>query len=502
MKNLKKLALILIFVGFGVYGQNPAKFKSGVDVKEVIEHDFSGFPEDISLDSTVTWDGLRLRWARWQNMYDKIFTSSTAGAGTTSGGQFQNAVVLNGQIYTSSDFGVTWTARDSNREWTGVGISADGQYQGAADRVGTLYTSSDFGVTWISRESSRDWTDIDVSGDGQYMTAVGGTGVGVDQQIYTSSDFGVNWTGRDSNRAWEWVSISSTGEYQSAVEFTGTPNIGAIYVSTNFGVTWTSELTGGAFSAVGVSGDGKYVAATDIADGTGGQIFVSSDFGQNFTPRDSNRIWESVSVSGDGQYMIACVSSGQIYNSSNFGVTWTARDSNRLWNDVGISGSGQYQTAVVLNGQVYESSNFGVTWTARDSNRVWMNVSVGSAFAGTQNGGIPTGSVGKTELNVELKSKISLGNVSGVVNIDALLGIHYTMNMTGNVTNLTFSNLTNEELKTITLEITSDCGSYTFFQPTSIKGDWSSFDSTLTNQIQLYMYDISTPLFTSGFFNF
>lgn len=144
---------------------------------------------------------------------------------------------------------------------------------------------------------------------------------------------------------------------------------------------------------------------------------------------------------------------------------------------------------------------------ALQENRIAINLNTDKITNATHTGEV-TGAtaltiasdvVDKDNLAVALKTKVALGDVSGTVDIDTSLGIHFTMNMTGNITSLTFSNLTNEELKTITLEITGDAGGYTITQPATVKPDnvWSSLDSTLKNQIQIYMFDISTPVFST-----
>lgn len=51
------------------------------------------------------------------------------------------AVVANGRIYTSSDSGETWAARESDRYWIDVASSADGSILVAADYGGQIYTS-------------------------------------------------------------------------------------------------------------------------------------------------------------------------------------------------------------------------------------------------------------------------------------------------------------------------------------------------------------------------
>ena len=54
--------------------------------------------------------------------------------------------------------GVTWVARDNNREWRSVASSADGIKLVAVvggNAVGQIYTSADSGATWTARESKR-----------------------------------------------------------------------------------------------------------------------------------------------------------------------------------------------------------------------------------------------------------------------------------------------------------------------------------------------------------
>ena len=108
------------------------------------------------------------------------------------------------------------------------------------------------------------------------------------------------------------------------------------------------------------------------------------------------------------------------------------------------------------------------------------------------------GAVTKAKLATALKGYTDLGNVGGTVNINCALGIHFKLVMTSAITSLTFSNFSTEQFKTITLEIT---GNFTIAQPTTVKGDWTAFDGTLTNQIQIYLFDVTTPVFSSGLIN-
>ena len=95
-------------------------------------------------------------------------------------------------------------------------LSASGQYQSAVADIGNIYLSSNYGVTWTVNTSSpnTNWQSISVSSSGQYQSAgIYGDG------IYISSDFGANWALNSSagTANWSSISLSSSGQYQSAV---------------------------------------------------------------------------------------------------------------------------------------------------------------------------------------------------------------------------------------------------------------------------------------------
>jgi photosystem II stability/assembly factor-like uncharacterized protein len=71
-----------------------------------------------------------------------------------------------GQIHTSADGGVTWTARASEREWFAITTSADGRKLAAVEYGGQIYTSTDTGATWTARGGHRYWQSISSSADG------------------------------------------------------------------------------------------------------------------------------------------------------------------------------------------------------------------------------------------------------------------------------------------------------------------------------------------------
>jgi hypothetical protein len=288
----------------------------------------------------------------------------------------------------SSLAGTNWTPRDTNRDWSAVASSADGTKLVAADSGdgagGQLYTSTDSGVNWTAQANapSTSWESVASSADGSKLVAVVYGG-----QIYTSTDGGVTWTPRDSNRSWIGVASSSDGTKLVA----GVAG-GQIYTSTDTGVTWTARGTPGYWYSVASSADGtKLVAVDNVGTGIGGQIHTSTDSGVTWTAQAGapTTRWFSVASSADGTKLVAAAdvpagqfAPSQIYTSTDTGVTWTARDSNRFWSAVASSVDGTKLVAVVAGGQIYTSADSGVTWTPRDISRQWQ--SVASSAGGTK----------------------------------------------------------------------------------------------------------------------
>lgn len=83
---------------------------------------------------------------------------------TSADGTNLCAAVANGRLYTSTDAGVSWTPRESNRQWSSVASSTDGSKLVAAVRFGQLSTSTDYGVSWSPSDSNRDWRSVASTG--------------------------------------------------------------------------------------------------------------------------------------------------------------------------------------------------------------------------------------------------------------------------------------------------------------------------------------------------
>ncbi|MEI6305034.1 MAG: hypothetical protein WCP09_03415, partial [Candidatus Taylorbacteria bacterium] len=290
---------------------------------------------------------------------------------------------LNVNGTTTTDF-YNWTVATSSpiTTWQSITSSADGSRLAATAATtvsgnGQIYISTDFGVTWTIRGPSRSWSSIAWSSDGSKLVA---TSLGY---TFVSSDFGLTWQ-QASNvfGSWYYAASSIDGIRLVAILFSGN-----IYTSSDSGITWVSRGSSGIWRGLVSSADGSKLAAIGS-----NYIYTSSDYGQTWTARDSNRVWRSITSSADGTKLAAAVNNGQIYTSTDSGVKWTVSTTSpiKFWQSIASSASGTKLAAVESNGQIYTSTDSGLTWTARDSSRNWWSItssSDGTKLAAVVNGG-------------------------------------------------------------------------------------------------------------------
>jgi len=254
-------------------------------------------------------------------------------------------VVDSGGIWTSSDYGVTWSllANTSNRRWFSIASSFDGTKVAAVDRGGDIWTSADSGAIWTQRSpdgSARYWSAIASSSDGLKLVAVASSGAVASSDsangfIYTSTDGGATWSSNranalSGNNHFTGVTSSNDGAHLAATTWAS-----GIYTSSNSGQTWTLRTLpvpnpAGVvrLQAVTSSGDGsRLVTGTRITDegNNGGIIFTSSDFGASWTAyAQSTRDYINFVSNGDGSQIAASIYGGNgVSTSADYGATWS-----------------------------------------------------------------------------------------------------------------------------------------------------------------------------------
>jgi hypothetical protein len=213
-------------------------------------------------------------WALMQFMVEGSSVASDAtGTHLIVGSEY-------GDIVTSSDSGASWTSQTPSgpahdQNWVAVtsnstgtklvalsGGGATNSCPGYCSEVGDIWTSSDSGMTWIDRTltgpaHNATWNSVASDSSGMNLVAVGAG-------IWTSADAGLTWTqqtapsGTSSSDLWSSVASDATGTHLIAATY-GDPGTGGaagggggfdpgragnIFTSTNAGVTWTNETAG------------------------------------------------------------------------------------------------------------------------------------------------------------------------------------------------------------------------------------------------------------------
>ena len=104
---------------------------------------------------------------------------------------FNQNTLTSGLIWKSSDYGVNWIISNNiSLNWTGITSSSSGQYLAAVTGVGEIYTSSNYGASWSESNPnpSKGWNSIASSSSGQYLAAgpKNVSGTTIYRGIYTS----------------------------------------------------------------------------------------------------------------------------------------------------------------------------------------------------------------------------------------------------------------------------------------------------------------------------
>lgn len=272
-----------------------------------------------------------------------------------------------------------WAHAGEAQSWITIASSADGSRLAACAFLGSLFTSADYGMTWTERTAAGfgQWQQIASSADGQTLAAVSNG-----RPIYISQDAGATWTPRESSRAWSAIASSADGKKLVAGYDT------KILVSTDSGTSWTERFDSHSyyFWDIAMSADGTKVAAGDIY----WRIFRSADSGLTWNPCSDYLGWRGMACSADGVKLVAVAAYDHLFTSSDSGTTWTARDTVRDWRDVASSADGVRLVACVYPGQIYISIDSGATWKAVEGNRAWSAVASsadGMHLAATENAG-------------------------------------------------------------------------------------------------------------------
>ena len=285
-------------------------------------------------------------------------TVRVTGAGNGGWIVAQNAGQVIQVANLSQNVGFAWRTNGTPQNWKAVAASSDGSKLVAAVNGGNIFTSTNYGVTWQAKPSagSLNWSSVASSADGTKLVACANPGF-----IYTSTDSGTNWMQRINSGNRNWTSVASSWDGTKLIACAA--NAG-VYVSTDSGVNWPAGLTGPVnFSGVASSGNGSNVVV--VVQGSLIYTSTSSGVTGSWTARESNRAWTCVASSDDGSRLVAGVNAGFLYVSPDFGGSWIPINISANWSGVGCSADGARMIAVANGGGVYVSTENGISWEQR-----------------------------------------------------------------------------------------------------------------------------------------
>lgn len=326
-----------------------------------------------------------------------------AGIAAASGGTHAIGCALGGRLYLSADDGLTWTARESTRSWRSVAMSADGSRAFATtSNDAYVYTSSDFGATWTQRPFPASHTlAIATSANGLKLLAANDGG-GNGGFLYTSTDSGVSWTARKNDAPRHWLSVASSADGTKLVAVHRSDTApGGLYTSTDSGVTWTERDTPRDWRVVASNADGTVL----VAGVRNGFLYVSTDSGLTWTQRANTDLWYCASVSADGTRILAGANPGRFRISLDQGLTWIDQDASRSFNGAAMSGDGlkMYLAPAGSTLLTYGRTASGGQGTSTSyqyvGNGVWIPVAETQVAAGAVGSAqIANGAVGTNQL--------------------------------------------------------------------------------------------------------
>ena len=293
-------------------------------------------------------------------------------------GQYQTALVYNGYIYVSSDYGNSWNVKtktvDSDslkKNWISIDMVGDGSKQMSSDG-NNIYTSEDYGNTWnlyIPDSLTSDEIpggNLCISNDGKYITIATNNSTGKIYCFYSPSSQwnSQSWTSISTTDGFNFVDVkmSPNGEQQNILS-----NEGSLYYSGNYGVSFTpKDLINGIYTKFAMSSDNRYQSVISID----GLLHFSNDFGKSWniqiTPNIITNIID-VKISRTGKYHYLIINDGFLYISNDFGVSWLKNESNVFnggshFKSIAISTPEEFIVIVSDDGKILTSNDNGSSW--------------------------------------------------------------------------------------------------------------------------------------------
>ncbi|MCU0679882.1 MAG: prepilin-type N-terminal cleavage/methylation domain-containing protein [Planctomycetes bacterium] len=315
----------------------------------------------LGSDNQGIGEGLNI--ATPAQMYSQA--AGTPGGNNNQGGN-QSIVTDGWQI---NDFDTPGTVGVKN--WTSIASSSDGTKLVAGTSGNYIYTSSDSGVTWTARKSAGlgIWNSVTSSADGTKLAALfsyGGT-----PDLYTSSDSGVTWSKKTSAYNLHLQRIISSSDGNSIAGTSYHDSNFYVSISHDGGNTWQDYQIDNVLYLAASDDFSRFIAVTRDLDG--GNVtfstYISSDSGVtwNNTETFNGDNFGGITVSADGSRAVISLNGNRFAISSDYGATWTEVTNSYVSGSTAelVSSSDGSDVAAVYNdgsNVILFSSDYGATW--------------------------------------------------------------------------------------------------------------------------------------------
>ena len=188
--------------------------------------------------------------------------------------------------YVSYDYGMTWNVlSDITGKKYSICISHNGKFICSpivdAGSNGGIWCSTDYGNTWSKKNSLANFTDCAMSSSGQFTLLISINGT---PKIWLSNDYlnsfsSVETLTNDETALNTGCAMSSSGQYM----LTGTKN--NIYISADYGKNWYTRAfnnINGSYYAMNETGQNMFITHKDI-NGNNTYIFYSNNYGESWS---------------------------------------------------------------------------------------------------------------------------------------------------------------------------------------------------------------------------
>jgi photosystem II stability/assembly factor-like uncharacterized protein len=201
-----------------------------------------------SADYGTTWKQTKAPTNYWESITCSADGTRLAAAAFSDG--LNNAAP--GQIHLSQNSGLDWgtpsdPATNLWQFWLSIASSADGSKLVAVNAAGSIYTSQNFGNSWSQTSAPNEsWFGVASSTNGNHLVAVGNAG-----PIYISTNSGAMWWAATNAPVAGWAAVcsSSDGSKLAAVQWGG-----QVYTSVDGGIIWLPRSVPNTYDAGGIWG--------------------------------------------------------------------------------------------------------------------------------------------------------------------------------------------------------------------------------------------------------